>query len=420
VEAGSSAYNFFVFQIMSATGHSFTAHIRRLSTAGTVLYIRIANSDMSRLGLRHGQDIEIDLGRVRITGTIKTSGGSPWLAPSPGSSNAAITSALRGVSFAQGMDVPATLRCLGASPTWSGSANFVSQSSSAVRPSGVRSPSVSAPSARVRVVQGQDLWDRITRHLTTFLPTWRTRIAEFGQVAAVERRLKGERWSDNEIFEGIVLGLLSNSVDWAKIQAVRPYLSGVFLGFSPAEYRKLDDASVGRLIAWFSNHGATLPYNGKFLNALGQTAAQLCAYSQEHGSMEQFLDDLFRANGADAKRLAVALGGAGRDYKLSGLGVPLVAESLKNIGYDLAKPDRHINRAAVCFGLVEFSRWPDRSARNTPTLGQAELLTVMEAMQKFSRDVGQLATFVDNAVWLLCAKSGLWMSNADLIALAAE
>ena len=132
------------------------------------------------------------------------------------------------------------------------------------------------------------------------------------------------------------------------------------------------------------------------------------------------MDDLFRANGADAKRLAVALGGARSVHKLAGLGVPLVAESLKNIGYDLAKPDRHINRAAVCFGMVEFPRWRDRSARNTPALTEADLLTVMQAMEMFSREVGQFVTFVDNAVWLLCAKSGVWLSNPDLIALSAQ
>jgi hypothetical protein len=63
---------------------TLVAYIRRLSKAGPKLYIRIANSDISRLGLRHGQAIEIDLGRVRITGIVKTSGGSPWLAPSRG------------------------------------------------------------------------------------------------------------------------------------------------------------------------------------------------------------------------------------------------------------------------------------------------------------------------------------------------
>jgi hypothetical protein len=91
---------------------SLVAYIRRLSAAGPVLYIRIGNSDISRLGLSHGQGIEINLGRVRITGIVKTSGGSPWLAPAPGVSNAAITAALRGARFEHGMDVQATARLL--------------------------------------------------------------------------------------------------------------------------------------------------------------------------------------------------------------------------------------------------------------------------------------------------------------------
>jgi hypothetical protein len=215
--------------------------------------------------------------------------------------------------------------------------------------------------------------------------------------------------------------LLSNSIDWAKIQAVRSKLREAFLGFSPAEYAKFDDSSVQRLVSWFSQQGAVLPYNGKSFIALRLTARQLHEYSRKHGSLEQFLDDLFRAERADAKRLAVALGGGGSIHKLAGLGVPLAAESLKNIGYDLAKPDRHINRAVVCLGMVEFPQWRDRSARNSPTLSRpADPLIVMRAMEAFSREVEQTATLVDNAIWLLCAKSGVWMSNSELIALATK
>jgi hypothetical protein len=95
---------------------SLVAYIRRLSKARSALYIRIGNSDISRLGLRHGQAIEIDLGRVRIAGIVKTSGGSPWLAPAAGSSNAAITTALRNARFEHGMDVSATARSLSGGP----------------------------------------------------------------------------------------------------------------------------------------------------------------------------------------------------------------------------------------------------------------------------------------------------------------
>ena len=100
-----------------STGANFTsvhltAHIRRLSAEGSVLYVRIGSSDIARLGLQHGQAIEIDLGRDRVSGIIKTSGGSPWLAPRSGSSNASITAILRRNGFEQGMDVPAGVRKL--------------------------------------------------------------------------------------------------------------------------------------------------------------------------------------------------------------------------------------------------------------------------------------------------------------------
>jgi hypothetical protein len=94
------------------TSSHLTVHIRRLSAEGSVLYVRIDSSDIARLGLRHGQAIEIDLGRDRVSGIVKTSGGSPWLAPRSGSSNVSITAALRRNGFEHRMDVPASVRKL--------------------------------------------------------------------------------------------------------------------------------------------------------------------------------------------------------------------------------------------------------------------------------------------------------------------
>jgi hypothetical protein len=122
---------------MSALGtptFSFIAHIRRLSAAGSVLYIRIGNSDVSRLGLQHGHAIEIDLGRVRIAGVVKTSGGSPWLAPGPGSSNAAITNAIHRAHLEHGADVRATVCLLDSGSKSSGVINITSARTAAPMP----------------------------------------------------------------------------------------------------------------------------------------------------------------------------------------------------------------------------------------------------------------------------------------------
>lgn len=54
---------------------------------------------------------------------------------------------------------------------------------------------------------------------------------------------------------------------------------------------------------------------------------------------------------------AVMLLGSQGEYKLPSFGVALAAEALKNLGFDVAKPDRHLTRAVGSFGLVRINRW---------------------------------------------------------------
>jgi hypothetical protein len=45
---------------------------------------------------------------------------------------------------------------------------------------------------------------------------WKQKIERLGQVAAVERREGGHHWSDNEVFEALLLAVLSNNTEWTK------------------------------------------------------------------------------------------------------------------------------------------------------------------------------------------------------------
>lgn len=56
----------------------------------------------------------------------------------------------------------------------------------------------------------------------------------------------------------------------------------------------------------------------------------------------------------DPKQVSLSLGLPRNRYKLPSFGVALAAEAMKNLGFDVAKPDRHILRAAGLFGLVGF------------------------------------------------------------------
>lgn len=126
---------------------SLVAHVRRLAADGAVLYVRIDRADVARLGLEHGQEVEIDLaGKVRIRGIVKTSGGSPWLAPGSRTSNAAITRSLRQAGFGHGDNVQSTVHVLGRPEA--------SAEEAAVKPrAGPSTPLIPTPPPRYAVVR---------------------------------------------------------------------------------------------------------------------------------------------------------------------------------------------------------------------------------------------------------------------------
>ena len=118
------------------------------------------------------------------------------------------------------------------------------------------------------------------------------------------------------------------------------------------------------------------------------------------------------------------LGCKGED-KLPGLRVALAAEALKNLGYDVAKPDRHVMRAIGSFGLVRFDRWQDaRDAGNgrapPSSTSRERLLAVMAAVEEIANAANKSVALVDNAIWLLCAKSALHLTNRELAAISRE
>ena len=115
------------------------------------------------------------------------------------------------------------------------------------------------------------------------------------------------------------------------------------------------------------------------------------------------------------------LGGQSQ-YKLPSLGVALAAEALKNLGYDLAKPDRHMMRAVGSFGLVWFNRWKHaQRGRGYPgSTSRKKLLEVMTTAEQIAEAANESVAFVDNAIWLLCAKDELYLTNSELAAMADQ
>lgn len=258
-----------------------------------------------------------------------------------------------------------------------------------------------------------ELWNSIESRLNVSYPEWRERIEGLGQVKAVKKRMSGATWSDDEVFEASLMSLLSSNMDWSKIEEIGPGLRGLFSGFSLEKYAALQDKKIENdFVPWFENQKASSRERKKNLLYLRNTARKLLGHSRMHGSADHYFTSLAYECGNDPKQMALRLGRTGGKYKLEGFGVPLAAEMLKNLGFDVAKPDRHIRRAVESFGLVSF-RTSDRQS-------ESELFQTMAVVEDIASVAGRYISFVDNAIWLLCAKSGPHLTDEELRKLALE
>ncbi len=260
------------------------------------------------------------------------------------------------------------------------------------------------------------LWNRIERRLDLGLSCWRDRVNGFNQLSALDRRAQGGPWTNEEVFAAVVRAVLSNATDWAKVERILPELKEPFHGFDILWYSTLDGSDVKRdLVPWFCARRAGARTLGRDLGNLVLGIRQLMARSR--GSLDGYISALLMEHACDPKQVALALGSSRSPEKLSALGIPLAAEFLKNLGYDVAKPDRHVNRVMGCFHMVEFRRWADTAGTKSPQATERELYQVMCAVERFARLLGLRPTYVDNVLWLACAKSGLYLSNQELFSL---
>ena len=259
------------------------------------------------------------------------------------------------------------------------------------------------------------LWSNIEACLDLRHERWLERIEKFGQVRAVKERSEGRTWTDEEVFKAILMAVLSSNTVWSKVEQVQEDLSDLFCGFSLESYASLSDAEIDdRFVPWFEVRRAGATTLKRNLKQLIRAAQKLLRYSQCHGRADRYFTSLVDQCDGDSKQAALLLGDHS-GYKLPSLGVALAAEALKNLGFDVAKPDRHLMRAVGSFGLVGFKRWKRTArGRESPEATSREKLKVMTVAEEIAAAADQSVVFVDNAIWLLCAKDEAYLTNSEL------
>lgn len=261
------------------------------------------------------------------------------------------------------------------------------------------------------------LWQRLKARLAAWEVNWEDEIAKTAVTDKLQLRQRGTAFSDEEVFEALLLSILSNNTGWEKIRLLKSDLADRFYGFDVEAYAKCSEDEVSRIVDWFKSRRSASLTLAQDLRRLRLTAKTLAQFRDQNGGGTEgfFLQALSAANG-NIVDLPLLLARRG-EWKLPGFGVALCAEALRNLGFNLAKPDRHILRAVGSWSLVKFVKWPDRDGRKAPIASELELRQTMLAVQRLASVVGEETTFVDSTIWTACAKSGAWLENSELSAM---
>ena len=204
------------------------------------------------------------------------------------------------------------------------------------------------------------------------------------------KRKQGGTFSLEDNIRAMVYSMLSAEKEWYLIQ---PHIDNgdidnIFNEFCVDKILQHEAEDLTKQLK--SKHCASR-LTSRQMEALSVNINKLKEIEKQCGSIDTFYKCLIEKDNT-YKLLICTLSSAGSPYKLQQMGEALVAEYLKNVGYNLCKPDRHICRMLGC---------------NVFGCSDKEVVPVYEAidiMSMIATKLGKMLAEVDYIMWSYCAK----------------
>lgn len=261
------------------------------------------------------------------------------------------------------------------------------------------------------------IWRNLTKQMDRWDDNWRSQVRNAKIKRRVEMRQRGATFTDETVFEALLLSILSGNTRSDTIDRISIELTEPFHGFDLDRFAEMSPAAVEReIVRWFLDRKAGSTSLRRSLARLQETAKILAG--REFGDRaEDFILAVASDVGDQPEDIAVALGSS-RRWKLPGFGIALAAEALKHIGFEICKPDRHVLRCIASWSLISYRKWPVRSDYTAPEATPAELYETMCMVRSFANANDLGVNHVNSAIWLAGAVSGARLTNHELQSVA--
>jgi endonuclease III len=205
-------------------------------------------------------------------------------------------------------------------------------------------------------------------------------IERFGQVRTSDDRARGKEFAFRDHVRGLVLSLLSNQRPWRRIEENLERIECIFFGYDPVKIKKADPSQIEKSLRKIQCGNRSIH---KQMAELGENIDTFEKMAGDYGSLDKFVTS------APADQIARKLS-RGR-YKLKQIGFTLALEYLRNVGIRAPKSDTHVKR------FISGARL--RFVKGDPDPYQAYSIMV-----RLADEAGVNRTYLDNLLWLFCAR----------------
>lgn len=211
----------------------------------------------------------------------------------------------------------------------------------------------------------------------------------------LNKRNEGGTFTKNDHIRAMVYSMLSSGIVWERVEKdidiktgrIKP-IDDIFHNYD-VDY--ILHCNPDQLADEIKNLCCASQSTRKQMKALvSQNIYKLIKYEKEYGSIDSYYKKFIEQD-KTLKILVEQLADSKSENKFEEMAEALVAEYLKNVGYDIAKPDRHIRRilGSKILGCSEYEEVPVYEAFDI----------VAEIAQEINKPVAE----VDYILWSYCA-----------------
>lgn len=211
----------------------------------------------------------------------------------------------------------------------------------------------------------------------------------------IEKRKDSGTFNVQDHIRGMVYAMISSGAPWERVEdgieletgRILP-LDEAFQNYDPNFLMQLNPTEMWDIV---KNLKLTSQYTLKQLTALKPNIEKLLAWEAQYGSVDAYYQPFVQKD-PSLKTLVRRLSDSNSPDKLRQMAEPLTAEYLKNVGYSIAKPDRHVRRILGSEAL-------DLSDKT-----QASIYQTFDIVKEIADAMKKTAAEVDYILWSYCAK----------------